>query len=287
MEPRLTNGELAWGERRVPVAGVEGFHAAWDEVLGRGVLLCVGPGWRVPLDAEHGARWRALRAEFPARPFTTDWDHGLFPGAGAAGLRFGAALSVAAVATAVVAHSAGVVAALGAAIGLGWALAGLRTTLQVSRRGVRAGPVWAGNIPWHRVRGVRVSCRGHAAHLRVLHDDGVAAASVPLLLLPAVRARLRRIGGVRLEVADPDLEEWYLQLAPYSAAAPWALLVICACAAPFTSRPWDVAAAGTLAAGSLAFVDAAVSARRTGWGTGAILWMGCAWALLMAAAAWL
>ena len=263
---------------------LDGLDAAWgfverfDGWTGRGWLQIRGPQPRwVRMDAGYTATRRWLRSRFPDRPFTSEWAlDGRFPTAPLGGPAhlihaIGWAVVVAALSVACWLGGAGSAAVVG--VGGGWLLVRMLDGVAVHRRGLAVGPPWVAVIPWHDVLEVVVEPRRR--HLRVWAHTvhGAWSGTVPAVLLPALRARVRRLSG--LQVRD-NLEPTTLRYAAWRSAARslpvGALLVVVV--APWTAPdPWAVIAAGLPVVAGLTLLGAAVHARATGWGMGAVLWM--------------
>lgn len=242
---------------------------AWLEIDGRSPV-------RLPIGEGYGALRKALRARFPDNPWQSDWQAGLFPvapfGLPAAPFLL-AAIAVWMGAFALVLLTVGGrLAALVALAGL-WPVARSLDGVEISKDGLRAGPLWAERVPWHRVRRVGLWRSGRSARLWVLHDRGASSGSVPLVLLPAVRAALSRRGALPLEEGGDDIDLRYAIWKPAADGIPWGVLVGTAVASPMLERPFEGLLVGGVVALGLAMLGASVHARSTGWGTGAVGWL--------------
>ena len=128
------------------------------------------------------------------------------------------------VAAAALAGSA--VGAVGGAVFGGWLVARWLDGVEVTARGVRVGPPWALIVPWHAVRGLGFVRVNRAVEVWVATDRGVATTgTVPPVLVPAVRARIRRLGGLALTegTGGPGgvLDLRYARWQPAAAGIPW------------------------------------------------------------------
>jgi hypothetical protein len=276
------------------VDGLEpyGFHERYSPWTGRAWLEIVveaGDSTRVartiPIDARYGALRAALRSRFPDRPYDAAWSDGAFP---AAPLGFPVDATV-------LLLCLGLITGLFAAVswhplamllaGFAYPIVRFRDSMSLTDAGVRAGPAWAPVTPWHEVSRVVLIQSGWTQRVYVVGRHGAATATVPRVLIPALRARLRRLSGLPLDT-DP---RWLdLTYAIWQAAAPavaWGTLVGTLLIAPATSDPWRVVLAGGLAFAALGLLSASVAARVSGWGTGAIACAVGAYAVVLSAIA--
>lgn len=266
-----------------------GFHERYDAWRGRVWLHVAGPDVSVRVGEGYGALRAALRARHPRLPFTSDWGatgrfQGLVLGAPGAPLTVGltgVALAACAVAGAVLGTWAGALVGLG----LVWPLGRLRTAVLVRREGIAAGPAWAPWIGWHEVSEVRVSPRGRRVRVWVAHQGGVSTVDLPAAVVPALRARLRRLGALPLVEGSFHLDLRYLSWRPLAAGAPWGVLLAVCLLAPLAADPWLALSRGLLVAAAVGMVGAAVEARLAGWRTGGVFWMTAAWAAALVAMA--
>ncbi len=284
---RVDGDELVWGDRRVPTDRVRRFAERVSPWSGAAWLEVEGPGWRVPIDADYGVSRAALRRALHAVPFDADWQDGRFP-ARPLGLPEGVAMGVgllaalaAVIAVAILAGPAGAVAV--GVIGA-WPVVRLRDRVVVRDEGLVAGPPWAPSLPWHEVEGAQAALGRWGTRVWVSSSRGVFAATLPTAIVPALRARLWRLGGVKLEDARLEgLDATYAVWRVPAAGIPWGLLVGTVCVAPWTGRPWVALLAGLTAMTGTALLGAAVEARGTGWGAGAVLWATLTYAVVLAA----
>ncbi len=179
----------------------------------------------------------------------------------------------------------------------GWALllaglpllARLRDSVEIGRAGMRIGPAWAPRLGWHEVKSVRWCRRGTGVTLWVSSSRGSPRATIPAVLLPAVRARTLRLGGIEIEQATfPDLDAHYGWLHGPASGLPWGILVGTAIGCSFLDSPWPGLVAGLGLTGAAAMLAAAIEARVSGWGAGAVLWLVVLYgsALAVVGAAW-
>jgi hypothetical protein len=227
---------------------------------------------------------RRLRTRWSGRPLQSDWGSGRFPPAPfggpvvpvvAAGV-VGLVALVVAVGWAASAAPAAVIAAFGA-----WRIARWLDGVQITRRGIQVGPPWSLVVPWHDVQVVGVVRVGRETRIWMRGTRGASSGSIPAVLLPAVRARIRRQGGLRLDPSDGGLDQRYAQWRAAAAGIPWGVGLGTLVAAPLFGDPWAVIGAGGVGTLALALFGAAVEARATGWGTGAIGWLTVLYGLVL------
>lgn len=282
----VRDGRLIRGDDAVDAARVLGFHERFDGLTGRAWLEIVGPGWTIPMDAAYGAVRKALREAFPDRPFTSDWADGRFPSAPGGWppeLAFGLGVIVAIGATVAIAASVGPLAGAAVAIACGWPVGRLRDGVVVRRAGVRVGAAWAPMVPWHEVTSISAVIVGRRVVVRLVSDAIGGQAAIPPILLPALRARVWRIGGVAVDAAMDPLDWRYSRWRGPATGIPWGILAATLVITPFLAQPWRVLAAGLLATAATAMLGAAVEARATGWGSGAIAWSTGVYAVVLVA----
>jgi hypothetical protein len=292
--PRWDGEALQLGDRRVSATAIRGFSERFGRWNGRAWLdvVTVDGALRIPIAPGYGALRAQLRVALADRPFHSDWADGRFPGA-PAGLPPDLAMSLALVVAvmlagtlAALAIGAGVaiwVAGAASAIAVGWPLARLRDEVVVRRDGLRIGPPWSSVTPWHEVRSIQAQRTGRRLRVWATTSEGGATATVPVVLLPALRARIRRMGGLDLVATPHGLDATYDGWRAPATGIPWGVLVGTAVAAPFTPHPWTALTAGVMSAAALACLAAAIEARATGWGAGAVLWSTGAYAVVLAA----
>jgi hypothetical protein len=269
-----------------------GFHERYSAWTGRAWLEIVvedGDATRVartiPIDADYGPLRSALRKHYPHAPFDAAWSPGRFP-ASPLGLPVDATVLLLAIVVAALVgglasrHPAGWL-----ALGLLYPIVRLRDGVQVTSEGVRAGPAWAPVVPWHEIASVRIVRSWRSHRVFVVGQRGASSGTVPAVLLPALRARLRRQGGLRLEEPGHPVDLVYAVWQTVSPGIAWGALAGTLVIAPFTADPWRVVLAGGLAAAALGLLAATVEARATGWGTGAIAFASAVYGVVLAALA--
>jgi hypothetical protein len=204
-----------------------------------------------------------------------DWSDGRFPAARFGlppDLVFGTLLAVTLVASMVIAWAVGPLAGSAVVAGAIWPLTRLRDSVVVRDEGIRTGPVWAATVPWHDVNGVGYAPGRRVARVWIESDRGGGVATIPQALVPALRARIRRLGAIEIaDGADPVDTRYGRWQAP-AAGIPWGVLLGTTIAAFLVENPWQVLNAGLLTMAALAMLAAAVEARATGWGAGGVFW---------------
>lgn len=290
----LADGRLRVGGIDVAIDDVEGFHERWSTWTGTGwteVVVVVDPerrrtrvSGRIPWGEGYAELRRGLRAAFPKRPFDADWSDGAIPAAplglpaDAATVGFGAALVLAAGAASF--GFGPVVGATVALVGL-WPVIRLRDRVEVRREGLRVGPPWAAVVPWARVEALRYRRVGRVAEVWSRTRDGSGRGTVPIALLPALRGRLERVGGIVLSEAVIDLDDRYARWRGPAAGIPWGVLAGTLVVAAGSAAPWAVLLAGGLAAFALGLLGAAVEARSTGWHFGSVAFVTACYAVVL------
>lgn len=289
IDVRQVGDQLEIGDQRVALSAVMGFAERWDPWRGRASVDVLGTSVRIPLGEGYGAVRRTFRAT--GRPFHADWQDGRFP-LSTPLLPSPVALGVSGLVLALVVGILGALApwAVVPAVGVGgWSLTRLADRVEVTTRGVRAGPSWAEVIPWADVVAVHARVVGLRAIVVVRSPDRAQQAAIPAVLVPVLRARLWRLGGLRLADGDGGLTATY---------GLWS--------APARGIPWGLAAAGLVAVGMgapqsvivgtfmgsliLALLGEAVAHRASGWNFGGVTAVTLAYLLLLsglAVAPWL
>ncbi len=272
---------------RGPVGFVERYSSwtgrAWLEVDGEGRssrVAAIGPGYAAAR-RERAARW-------PEVPWTADWSDGTFEpapwGLPAHLVTVGCAAAWAAVIGLAAAWGGGGPAVIAVAAGA-WPALRLQDHASLTAAGVRLGPAWAARVPWPDVRRVGLLRQGRRVRLWVLTSTGGGVVDVPPALAGAVRARARRRSGLRVEDGDGGAELRYARWVAAADGVPWGLLVATAAVMPFAASPFAVALWGGLAVAVAGALGAAVHARGSGWGAGAVFWSTVAYGVVLAGVA--
>ncbi|HHO52999.1 MAG TPA: hypothetical protein ENK18_19510 [Deltaproteobacteria bacterium] len=267
-----------------------GFLERYDPWTGRAWLELRGPEpARIPLGSEgYAQRRRALRQRFADRPFSSEWADGRFPPA-PAGLPVYPVLVLSWLAGSgacgLAAFTAGPLPAAGVALGLSWPLVRMLDAVHVIPRGIRIGPPWAPCVSWHEIEAVGVYPRWLGARVWVRHARGQGSATIPRVLVPALRARVRRLGALSLRGGDGGIASWYARWRVPAMGGPWGLLVGTLVACWLTPWPWLVLAVGLAGVAVLVVLSSAIEARASGWGAGSVLWLTLLYALFLAALA--
>ena len=282
---------LHWSDRSTPLESVTSLVERFEPWTGRAWLQVCGPDWQVPIDQHYGANRRNLRLWCSSLPFRSDWSDGDFPSApgglppALATLAVICGFTSSAAALAVTEHSwsAGVLLAVGALV-----LARVRDRARVSRSGLRIGPAWAPMLLWSEIEAVEWQRHGRTVHVWARSPYGSAAATLPLVLLPALVARIARVGRVPVREAIPSSGARYERWLAPATGAPWGVLLGAALITPMAPTPWLPLFLGLTIAGGLAMLGAAIHARATGWGMGAVFWLMLLYSclLFLTGAAW-
>ena len=285
---RLDEGTLFWsdgatgGSVQTDTAHITGFIERFGRWTGRSWLEVVGPGWRVPIDESYGRSRAQLRDWFSTHPFTSEWSDGRFPPAPfgwppylALGIGFGAVtLSIAVLgwlAPPVVIAPLLVV----------WPLLHLHDSVEVRESGLRIGSAWASAFAWHEVEALCIERRGRFARIWMRSRRGYGQATLPIALLPALRARLRRIAALELTETTPEIEDSYRRWQAPTAGIAWGVGAGALIGAWSTPMPWVFVAGGLLCFFAAGLLAAAIQARVTGWGTGAVLMLTALYTLVL------
>ncbi len=260
-------------------------YSSWT---GRAWLEGADPGARVPLGPGYGARRERLKEEAPFRPWASDWSDGTFEPAPFGlplypVLAVGFLLAVGLVAAGT--WAAGAPGALAAGVCSAWPLLRLLDHASFTGAGIRLGPPWAARVAWTDVDRVGLESSGGRATVWVITRFGGAAVDVPPVLAPAVRARIRRLGGAPAEKVGGGLDLRYARWRPAAVGIPVGLTAGTLLAAGFTPEPFTVLFVGGLVVLALGALEAAVAARATGWGAGAVAWSTVVYAIVLAALA--
>lgn len=261
------------GEAQELTGEVYGFVERYSSWTGRAWLEIRGTQpRRLPIRAGYGDVRAELRSRHPGRPFTAEWSDGQFPPAPFGGPAYPAlvvAWGLAAAAAAAAAVAGGPVAAGVAWVAVSWPLLRLLDAVRMRRSGLRVGPVWASTTPWHEVLEVGVWRR----RLWVRTQRGGATAFVPGPLVPAMRARLRRLGALELVERPPGTDQRYAIWREVAPGVPWGILTGSVIAMWWTADPWATLAVGLLVVAGTALLGAVVEARASGWGAGGVGWL--------------
>lgn len=275
-------------------ADLHGFVERFDPFTGRAWLWVLGRATthrrpeirqRIPMHAaDYGALRRRIRIQFGDRPFVSSWGPGTFPPA-PAGVPWGLGVAAGAVVGAAVCGGAawwgGPVGAAAGLVAVAWPFLRLLDHVQVTSQGLRAGPVWSSRVGWHEVTAVGLIRDRSMTQLWAHTHDGALVAPVPEVLVPALRARIRRLGGFALQGAPMPLDHRYAVWRRVAVGIPWGILVAVSLGAWFTPWPWWVLASGLLVVAGTGLLAAAVDARALGWGAGAVGWLSLLYALIV------
>ncbi|MFT4626783.1 MAG: hypothetical protein ACI8PZ_005461 [Myxococcota bacterium] len=282
---------VRWAGRDAPFTSIERVIERFDPWTGRAWVHLRGPDWRIPITSDYGPTRLRLRQWFGDRPFRSDWGDGRFPPCPAGwppALASAVTIGVFTAGAATLAVRDQEPAAVAVLLIGAFALARVRGRVEVGRAGIRIGPAWAPLLPWRQARAVEWRRRGRWADVWARSDDGSASATLPLVLVPALRARVQRLGAIPFVEAEPTLHARYERWVGPATGAPWGVLLGTAAAAAMAPDPWLALTIGLVTAGVLTTLAQAVHARASGWGTGAVMWIVLLYAglLLVVGAGW-
>ena len=272
-------GSLRCDGREVAFADVVGFEEFYDPWREQARLRVRGAAHEEVIGPGYGRLRRQLRAALPDRPFVSAWQDGRFPGgwwgqrrAMTRAIGLGVVVTALALPLGVMARGVGVV----VAVVVAWsAVVRVSRSVRITRRGVAAGPPWSPVRPWHVVDRVVARSGALLTEVEVFGQGRGARGTVPTVLLPALRARVRRLGG--LEVVPEDAADSaamadgaYAMLRPLTWGAAWGALVGGGFAALGTSSVWEGLGVAAMLALVGGLVAAAVEARSNGWWFGSV-----------------
>ena len=280
---RVVSGVLWHDDRPVAPEGVHGFEEHFEGSSGRLLLRVRGADIEHVAGPGYGALRRDLRRGFPDRPFVSAWSDGGFP-AGRFGRRRWIVVVLGMISAGVVAAVAWVAPWWGGALGLllGWGLVQLVPRVRVHRRGMAVGAPWSPVVPWHDVRDVCFEEVEGVARVAVGSTRGWAEGEIPSVLLPALRGRVRRLGGVALQPMPEGIERGYQRWRAAGWGGAWGLGLGAGAAVLASPLPWGLVphAAWLTVVGAL--LGLAVETRASGWGTGAALLLSGLYAVVLA-----
>lgn len=270
---RVDGDDVVVGDDRAPIRSVLGVIERVDPWRGRLLVTVVGVGGAVAPGSGYGEARRALRAHDV--PVVSDWEDGRFP-AVPLGLPEGTGTALAVVVALVgVAGAAWWLGAFGGIVaGLvgGWGVARARDRLVMTEEGLRVGPAWAPWVRWADVAALGVRPAGRSSVVVWARGHAGGGVRVPASLVPAIRARAWRIGRVPMHEATPSVLEQHQGWAAAAVGVPLGLIVVSPVVMA-TSAPFAWLVALYWVAGAVGALGAAVTARASGWGAGAIGWM--------------
>lgn len=279
---RIENERLYWGDAHVRCSNVTGFHERMGPWSAKVWLEIKGVNWKVPIGEGYGENRKWLRQRFPQLPFDSDWMDGRFQGM-TLGLPPLLSFSVTVLLTLFVLMGVGALLGYDGALLFGlasvWPLGHIRSQLVVQKEGMRAGPSWRALIPWHQCEKVSMTIGSTSAivYVKGVHSGGSCV--IPKVLIPAVRARLWRLGGLSLSEESDYISERYLRWAGPSWGLPWGVLLGVGLAVWFTNYPWTLLTIGVIFSTALGLLGAAVRSRAFGWAGGGVFWLVILYAL--------
>ena len=154
-----------------------------------------------------------------------------------------------------------------------WLFCQSRHRLVIQRVGIAAGIPWGPLVPWHKLQSVSFSVRGTRAYVRYRSDYGGGECVVPTGLIPAIRGRLWRLGGIELKRVEATVSDRYLQWVGISWSTPWFVLLGASTTVWVTSEPWTWLTILVIISVILGLVGSSVRSRALGWRGGGILWL--------------
>ena len=260
----------------IPVQSIEGFHEWYSSLTGRAGVHVQGTRFGFLVDEDYAHRRAWLRRELSEVPWCSDWEKGWLesspmglPSLPVLALAYG---GITALIVACAVAQFGDLVLLSAVLGA-WFVGRLRACVAILPTGIRVGPIWDREFGWHEVKACGLDQDGLGVQLWIMTDTGKRSASVPPVLIPVVRARLKRLGGLCFSEETVELDRWYVGLRTPMSALPWGLLVATVILALGAEEAWFVVALGLVATLGAALVAAAVEARASGWGAGSIVWL--------------
>ena len=162
-----------------------------------------------------------------------------------------------------------------------WVLGQVRRRLVVQKSGVFVGPPWTPLTPWHRIERVTYSVKGARAFVRFRSDRVGGECVVPTVLIPAIRGRLWRLGGIKLKEAEATSTDRYLQWASASWVLTWLILLSASTTVWFFDEPWSWLTLLVVLAVVVGLIGASIRARALGWGGGGVLWLTALYGVLL------
>lgn len=275
----LDGDTLRFQDAEVGVEAVEAVVERWS--ARRGALLELrGPGWFVEVGEGYGALRRQLRERLRDRPWSSDWSDGRFPVATPLWLQGALGLAV----LFVIAGTGWLVPLWGAALapaGAWWWAASCRQRVEVTATGMRVGSAWERTWGWAELTSVSVERRGPRSRVFVHGEAGGSSAEVPTVLLPALTARVRRLGALEVSSGQDALDARYGARQRLWQALPWALGLAALVGAPLTPAPWQVLTVGLVVSAIGAALAMLVRERAQGWELGTLLYATLAYGALL------
>ena len=270
----VVGGDLRVGEKRAPLSAIVGLEERYGRWSGRARLVLRGTSIQVPLREGYGEIRARLRQILGDRPFSSDWSDGRFPGSPAGlppDLVFGISVAFSGAIALVVGLNLGAVAGLAVVLASVWPLGRLRDAWVVRDEGIRGGPPWGSLVPWYDVESVCIRVGTRRAWIWTRGRGATQVASLPRSLVPAFRARVRRLGGIELTEDSVGLDDRYGRWRAPAVGIPWGIGLGTLAIAWFTPTPWTTMVAGAAAMIATGLLGAMVTLRAQGWGTGGVL----------------
>lgn len=282
----VREGSVVWSGGEVQLVEILGIHEGIDPWTGQPQAWAEGTAAVWPLDDHWTVRRTVLRQHLADRPWTSDWSKtGRFEGTvGVWGgrwaqvvlslLTIGGLLGLAHVVSPAWLYTAASVCAVG--------VLSLSRRLVVDELGIRCGrygsPLWG----WHEIEDVRVQTSGDRSQITVI-GPMVGTIELPTGVLPAVRARIARLGRMDLSNGAPTLDHWYRQRETGLHWAPWVFMMLMSGLVVLDmARPAQVVLGGM----GLGALGRAVALRQRGSRTRVILLTVVAVALWVCCALW-
>ena len=180
----------------IPVQSIEGFHEWYSSLTGRAGVHVQGTRFGFLVDEDYAHRRAWLRRELSELPWCSDWEKGWLesspmglPSLPVLALAYG---GITALIVACAVAQFGDLVLLSAVLGA-WFVGRLRACVAILPTGIRVGPIWDREFGWHEVKACGLDQDGLGVQLWIMTDTGKRSASVPPVLIPVVRARLKRL----------------------------------------------------------------------------------------------
>jgi hypothetical protein len=125
--------------------------------------------------------------------------------------------------------------------------------------------------PWTGIDEVLVQPGRTTSLVFTRGPDGGHRARIPNVLLPAFRARVRRLGGLVVQEGSPGLDDRYAVWRGPAIGIPWGVAAGAGVGSAFAADPWPVLAMSAWVVLGTGLLGAVVVARHGGWRFGAVV----------------